>query len=771
MKQSKSRVPMWVHFAIPTVLMSLWLGMLSFGGPYFGRIDEVSSIDLTTFLPQSAEATKVAEEAKQFQSQKTLPAIVALTADDGIFDSETDVVNKRLESLVDLNGVVSKPSPLIVAEDKKAAFGIVQLDSNKNIQEMVTEIKQSLSKPGLEAVDYKMTGPAGFSADINKAFAGIDGILLFVALAVVFVILLIVYRSVLLPVIVLLTSLAALTAVIFIVWQLANAGMVKLNGQVQGILFILVIGAATDYSLLYVARYREELYRLHSKWEATHAALEGSIEPIIASGSTVIVGLLCILLSDLESNKALGPVGAIGIVMSMAAAFTFLPVILYTLGRSSYWPMTPRADVKSRKEHERKIERGVWRRVAEFVKRHSRIVWVASTLGLVILSLGITQLRANGVSQSQLVMGYSEAREGQSILNKHFPAGSGSPVMVIADVYAYESLVLKLDNDKGVASVAVQPEKSSDAPIPIGKNEANIRAKIRKEVEKEYNNTIQNLDTQEQELALAYGPEVASVIMSEARSQIPSVDSIVDEAYPFKDASPKIVDNRVMMLVTLNDAPDSNEAKDSVIRIRDLAHRENSTTLVGGSTAAQIDTNDASIRDRAVIIPVILLAITLILMILLRSIIAPLFLLLTTVLSFGASIGLAALLFNHVWKFPGADPSVVLYAFVFLVALGIDYNIFLMTRVREETLKLGTGKGILRGLVVTGGVITSAGIVLAATFAALVVIPILFLFQLAFIVAFGVLLDTILVRSLLVPAFIRDIGPIVWWPSKLKNKK
>jgi RND superfamily putative drug exporter len=183
-----------------------------------------------------------------------------------------------------------------------------------------------------------------------------------------------------------------------------------------------------------------------------------------------------------------------------------------------------------------------------------------------------------------------------------------------------------------------------------------------------------------------------------------------------------------------------------------------------------IATNQASSHDRKVIIPVVLVAITIILMLLLRSIIAPVLLLLTTVLSFGASLGVAAILFNNVWQFPGADPSVILYGFVFLVALGIDYNIFLMTRVREETLKIGTRKGVIKGLVVTGGVITSAGIVLAATFAALAVIPILFLFQLAFIVAFGVLMDTIVVRSLLVPALIRDFGPIVWWPSRLRDE-
>nr|BFF22926.1 hypothetical protein GCM10025732_08910 [Glycomyces mayteni] len=218
----------------------------------------------------------------------------------------------------------------------------------------------------------------------------------------------------------------------------------------------------------------------------------------------------------------------------------------------------------------------------------------------------------------------------------------------------------------------------------------------------------------------------------------------------------------------LEDAPDSDAAVDTVERLRDAVHAvDGADALVGGPTAIQLDTFLTSERDRAVIIPIVLAVILLVLMVLLRSIVAPLLLTATVVLSFGATMGVSALVFNHLFGFPGADPTVVLFGFVFLVALGIDYNIFLMTRVREESARLGTRAGTVRGLVATGGVITSAGVVLAATFSALAVLPILFLAQIAFVVAFGVLLDTVIVRSLLVPALTIDIGKAVWWPSRL----
>jgi RND superfamily putative drug exporter len=230
--------------------------------------------------------------------------------------------------------------------------------------------------------------------------------------------------------------------------------------------------------------------------------------------------------------------------------------------------------------------------------------------------------------------------------------------------------------------------------------------------------------------------------------------------------APTVSGGDVLLQATLTDAADSEAAAETVRALRESLHETGA--IVGGVTATAIDTNDASVHDRNLIIPVVLGVILVILMLLLRSILAPILLILTTVLSFGTAMGVSALVFNHVLGFPGADPAVPLYGFVFLVALGIDYNIFLMTRVREESLAHGTRSGILRGLSATGGVITSAGIVLAATFAALGVIPILFLAQLAFIVAFGVLLDTFVVRSLLVPALAYDIGRRIWWPAKVR---
>lgn len=764
--------PRWLRILIPAVLITVWLVVSGIGGPYFGRIEEVSDTDLAAFLPKSAEATKVNEQLTKFRDDTTIPAIVVYTVKDGMVDEvETAAIDAKRDALASVDGVSGDISPALASEDKKAAITIIPISTDKKIVDVLERINTALDTPAIAGVDHTITGPAEFAADLTKAFKGIDGILLLTALAVVFVILVVVYRSVLLPVIVLLTSMSALTASILIIWHLAKSDIIQLNGQVQGILFILVIGAATDYSLLYIARYREELYQIKSKWQATHAALKGSFEPIVASGSTVIVGLLCLLLSDLSSNKALGPVGAIGIAMAMLAALTFLPVVLYAFGRTSFWPARPRADAKSRKEHQAKLRRGVWHQIGEFVSRRPRPIWIVTTIVLLVMSFGLLHLRADGVEQSKLILGESSARKGQELLNAHFPGGSGSPVLIVSSDKNYPGLVGVLEADRGIDTVAISAQNSPSGVKPLGRQETSIKQDIRAEVQKKYDEDIAKISQQEMDLAVQIGPYAAAAVFDGIRAQIPTVDSIVEAAYPFKDATAKVVDGEVLLQATLRDAPDSQAAKDTIARIRPLVKGVDSAALVGGTTAVQYDTNVASIHDREVIIPVVLIAITIILMLLLRSILAPILLLLTTVLSFGASLGVAALLFNNIWYFPGADPSVILYGFVFLVALGIDYNIFLMTRVREESLLHGTSKGVIRGLIVTGGVITSAGIVLAATFAALAVIPLLFLFQLAFVVAFGVLLDTIVVRSLLVPALIKDIGSIVWWPSKLKHKK
>ena len=703
----KSRV---ARIAIPVALILVWLVGAGIGGPYFGKVSEVATNDQSTFLPTNAEATKVGDRYLDFVDDSTLPAIVLFSSEDEQLTPEAiETLTAKVESLAEVEGI-DFVSPLIPSEDGLAAQAFAGVDADGLIAEIVDEVRTEIRQDLPAGVTTHVTGPGGFTADITDAFGGIDGLLLIVALAVVLVILLIVYRSLVLPFAVLATSLFALCVALLVNWWLAKAEIVTLTGQTQGILFILVIGAATDYSLLYTARYAEELKRHESKGEATVAALKGVIEPILASGGTVIAGLMCLLLSDLGSSRSLGPVASIGIVFAMLSALTLLPSMLYLMGRASYWPRRPRFDPD--RGDEAQMHQGVYAKAAGLISRRPRTVWIVCALALAAGAAFVPTLRADGVPPSEFVIGTSEARDGQAELSEHFPGGSGTPVQVLTDEANLEDVANRLLGTDGIASVAVLSDDSPSGSAPV------------------------------------------------------TADGIQPVGPPGTPApAPTVSEGQVLLQATLEDAPDSDAATDVVVNLRsELA----GTALVGGETATDLDTRETSIRDRNLIIPIVLVVILVILIFLLRSILAPVLLILTTVLSFGTAMGTAALVFNHIFKMPGADPSVPLYGFVFLVALGIDYNIFLMTRVREESLRHGTREGIKRGLAVTGGVITSAGLVLAATFAALAVIPILFLLQLAFIVAFGVLLDTFLVRTLLVPALSYDIGPAIWWPAELK---
>ena len=716
-ESSAKRWPTWARVLVPAALILIWVAAAGVGGPYFGKVSEVSSNDQTTYLPTSAEATQVQQRLGDFRDGDDIPAVVVLTQQDAFTPEQLSALNEAAAELTDrVPGVGEGLSPLIPSEDGRAAQLFVPIDSGEGLRDTVNAVGDELRAVAPAGVEVFVTGPAGFTADLVNGFSGIDGILLGVALAAVFVILIIVYRSLLLPVAVLGTSVIALTAALLLNWWLAKWGLLMLSGQTQGILFILVIGAATDYSLLYVSRYREELRLVQDRGTATFRALKGSLEPILASGGTVIAGLLCLLLSDLKSNSSLGPIAAIGIVFAMLAALTLLPAILFAFGRAAFWPKRPKYEPEV-VAAEHGIHGGVWAKLAGWIKRRHRPIWIVTALVLAVGVVGASQLDASGVPQSDLVLGASEARDGQQALGEHFPGGSGSPVMVITPESELQATADTLLAQSGIESVSVTAQDSLSGTLPV----------------------------------------TADGIGQAGPPGMPGA------AAP----QPTVADGDVLLQATLSDAADSDAAGETVRDLRAALADSVPAALVGGVTATAIDTNDASIHDRTLIIPIVLLVITLILMLLLRSLVAPLLLVATTVLSFGTALGVAGWLFTHVFKFPGADPAVPLYSFVFLVALGIDYNIFLMTRVREESLAHGTRQGVLRGLSITGGVITSAGLVLAATFAALSVIPILFLVQIAFIVAFGVLLDTFIVRSLLVPALSYDIGRAIWWPSKL----
>ncbi|HWL01083.1 MAG TPA: MMPL family transporter [Microbacteriaceae bacterium] len=708
MERTSMKVPTWLRVLIPVALIITWLAAAGIGGPYFGRIDEVSSNDATAYLPTSAEATVVQQRLADFSGEDVIPAVVLVVGETAFDDAQLASIDELREAISGIAAISGDPSPPIVSDDGRAAQIFLALDTSDSVSDAVQELRADIAAATPAGMTVYVTGPAGFTGDLVAAFGGIDGILLLVALGAVFLILVIVYRSPLLPLIVLATSTFALTAALLTVWWIAKAGILLLSGQTQGILFILVIGAATDYSLLYVARYREALQTHERRWDATLAALRGSWEPIVASGGTVIAGLLCLLASDLESNRVLGPVAAIGIVFALLASLTLLPSLLFAAGRVAFWPRRTRFDPDSVGDQIPK--RGIWAKVPRFVARRPRVIWITTVVVLLAACLGMFQLKADGVASSELVLGESEARTGQVALAEHFPGGSGSPVYILTSEDRLQATADVLLADSRIDGVVVLAADSPSGTAPV------------------------------------------------------TADGIQPLGPPGTAApAPTVADGDILLQATLVPAADSAEAEQVVLDLRSELAGE---ALVGGVTATAVDSDAASIRDRTLIIPLVLLVILIILILLLRSIVAPLILVGTVVLSFGATMGVSALIFNHVLGLPGADPAVPLFGFVFLVALGIDYNIFLMTRVREEALRFGAREGMLRGLGITGGIITSAGLVLAATFAALSVIPILFLLQLAFIVAFGVLLDTIVVRSLLVPAIGLDLGRALWWPSK-----
>lgn len=704
-KVARERVPFWLRWLVPVVLVLTWLGLAGVGGPTFGRLEEVSSNDQASFLPASAEATEAQDWQAKFRDSDEVPGIVVIEKNEAFTPPQLGELASLKTSLEDLKlgSAVIGPIP---SKDAKAVQFVVPIGSSTEVKDAVKELRDTVKEAAPEGTQTFVTGPAGLAADLTAAFGGIDGILLLVALSAVFVILLVVYRSLLLPIMVLLTSVFALCAAILLVFGMAKAGWIQLNGQSQGILSILVIGAATDYALLFVARFREALTHTTNRTAAVLTAWKASFEPILASGATVIIALLCLLFSDLNSNKALGPVAAAGILCALFAALTLLPALMALLGRAAFWPFRPK--LLPADEREPKLvtglegQKGLWRATGSLVSRRPRTVWVASVLLLLVAAGGLFQLKANGVPQTDVILTASNAVDGQDALARHFDAGSGSPAVVVADQGKAAEVLDRVKADDGVGEAYLLGAGS----VPI-------------------------------------------------------------TAAPGAPTAPEVRDGKVLINATLGDAADSLEAEETVKALRAEVKAVDPGALVGGVTATALDTNTTAQHDLVVIIPVVLVVILFILMLLLRSIVAPVLLVLSVVVSYAAALGVSAFVFNNLFGFPGADATVPLFGFVFLVALGVDYNIFLMSRVREEALKHGTRPGILRGLGVTGGVITSAGVVLAATFAALGVIPIMFLVQLAFIVAFGVLLDTVLVRSLLVPALAYDIGPRIWWPGKL----
>jgi RND superfamily putative drug exporter len=677
---------LWQRLAgVPTGRRSAWLVVVAWlvlgaaAGPLARQVSDVYENDVTAWVPRAAESTRARERAARFPGAQELTAVVVYARAGGLTD--VDHAKAAADRRV-LAGLAPghRVQPPVASPDGQALMLSLPLDGRDEdaAYDATVRIRRQVSADGPAGLQVKVTGPAGFMVDAADAFGHIDTAVLLATVAVVAVLLLLTYRS---PVLWLLPLVAVFLAngiASAVVYLLASTGVLTVNGQSGGILTVLVFGAGTDYALLLVARYREELQRHTDRYQAMAGALRRAGPVVLASGATVIAGLLCLLAADMNNTRSLGPVGALGIACALLAMITLLPVLLVLGGRWLFWPRIPRPGDPPHPE------RTVWAAVGGHIARRPRAVWVATAVVLAALAAGALGMRT-GIPGQDAYTTTPESLAGQQLQSSHYPAGAAAPAEV-------------------TANAAAEPAVTAAARAT---------------------------------------PGVAAVLPATHAGDL------------------------VQIRVVLADPADSPAAEGTIRRLREGVHAiPGAAALVGGLTATNLDVADAARHDRATVIPLVLAVVFVALVVLLRALVAPLLLIATVVLSFLAALGATWLAADRLLGFPAFDHQLVLIGFVFLVALGIDYNIFLMSRVREEAGRLGHRPGVLRGLAATGGVITSAGLVLAATFAVLSVLPVTWMVELGVLVAVGVLLDTFVVRPVLVPALALDAGPATWWPSR-----
>ena len=670
------------------VVLAVWVILLLVLGPLAGKINSVQKNDVSAWLPKDAESTQVVTEAKRFWPTDTTPTVAIYERPAGI--TSADLAKARADAtafqrIKDVTGKVQGPFP---SRDGKALQTIVPIhlgtDGWAGISTAVGKMTSVNGQSASSGLSFHVTGPGGYAADSAKLFSsGGNAALMWTTVLVLIAILLFTYRG---PVLFLplITAGIALTAANAVVYLLAAHVGMTVNGESVFILTILVFGASTDYALLLIARYREELRRHEDRHVAMAAALQRSSPAIVASAATVAISLMLLLLATLNSTKGLGPACVIGILVGFLAMTTLMPALLVICGRWIFWPAVPLFGSPE------PASTGRWARLGSSIAVRPRLIWIGTAVVLGVLALSVIGMKADGVPQNGQFTKPTQAVAGERIQNRHFPAGAGDPIYVVGSASRANQIKAALAGTAGVADVA---------------------------------------------------------------------DPVVEGGSAFVSA-------------TFKDGPGSASALDTVKRARAAVHHiQGASAKLGGGSAVTLDVKNAAAHDSRVIIPMVLLVVFVILALLLRALAGALLLIATVVLSFGASLGVSVLMFGHVFHFAGIDPGFPLIVFVFLVALGVDYNIFLVTRIREEAEVHGTRRGALTGLAVTGGVITSAGAVLAGTFAALGSVPSVFAAELGFAVALGVLLDTVVVRSVLVTALTLDIGRRIWWPSTLASRR
>ncbi len=663
----------YVVLLVALVVSALALGL---------RGEAPSSGDPTSGLPDSAESTQVAALQRQLPSGQLDPAVVVYSRDDRPLDAaDRGAVGEdaqRLRALA-VGGQVPPPQ---ASQDGRALVLTVPLQADRDservaavVEDVRAEVREGLP-PGLSA---QVTGGAAFTADLASVFAGADTSLLGATVVVVALLLLVTYRSPFLWLVPLIVVAVGDQVAASLLTILARATGTPLDPSTEGIASILVFGAGTNYALLLIARYREELRRTDDRREAMRTALRGAGPAVLASAGTVVLSLLALLAAVLTFNRDIGIAGALGITVALVYALVVLPAALVVFPRGLFWPFVPRDGQGD------KALSGPWARVGTAVSRRPRAVVAASAVLLAALAAGFVGADV-GLSQDEQFRERVEAVEGQETIARSFSAGASQPLSVVA------------------------PAGDADAVAA----------------------------------AAADVPGVARAQVGERAADLAQLQVVLDAA------------------------PGTSGSDAAIQALRErLDDVGDGSALVGGAVATEYDTREAAARDRAVVIPLVLVVVLLVLGLLLRAVVAPVVLVVTVVATYFASLGASTLIVTRLLGDPALDVNVPLLGFLFLVALGVDYNIFLTTRAREEAPALGTRRAVLVALAVTGGVITSAGVLLAAVFTVLGVLPLILLGQLGVVVGLGVLLDTLLVRSVLVPAIVLLLGGRFWWPSRL----
>jgi RND superfamily putative drug exporter len=666
----------------------LWIVVAAGAGSVAGKFQSAQKNDITSYLPAGAESVRALDAIDALSGGNIVtPTTIVFHRAGGLSAADRAAIGSDELALVRGLPVGTLPSKPIVSRDGTAellTFALL-LHGDTSVLDHDVKLMRRVAGRGPGGLVAYVTGPGGVSYDAAQVFSTINGKLLVVTVLLVFVLLILIYRSPIFWAIPLAAVGLAEATAEGLGYLLTQIG-VTVDSLSAGILTVLIFGTGTDYALLLVARYREELRSHEDRHEAMRIALRRAGPVIFASASTVIAALLCLLAADVNSTRGLAPIAAIGVALALLTNLTLLPSLLLIFGRKAFWPFVPQSgSVGSDETH------GPWRRVAERIARSHRVIAPAVVVVLGLLCIGLVDLHAT-LSGNQQFTGLVQSARGQTLVSEHFPAGASAPI----DVVVYEASRLG-----AVRAAIARAPGVSRAPGSLG--------------------------------AAFTGPNGVSVFTA---------------------------------ALAVN--PTTNAAYDLIPGLRSVARQAGgSGTLIGGASAEQEDLEIAAHRDNTVILPLILIAVGIILALLLRSLVAPVLLIGTVVLSYGAALGAGSFVFQNVLGYGGEDPSLLLFSFLFLVALGCDYNIFLMARVREEALRSGTEQGMVRALAVTGAVITSAGIVLAGTFSALASLPLVEYAEVGLVIAFGVLLDTFLVRTVLVPALVLETGRRVWWPSRL----